>query len=84
MELTPMTNHFNTLNALFSQLTTMENNIEIGEHAKILFQSLPNSYDQLIVNLTNNIKILVFDDIATTVLEEESWCKSKEDRLGNP
>ena len=61
----------------------MEHNIETGERTEILLQSLPDSYDQLIINLTNNIEILVFDDILTAVLEEESWRKNKEDRMGN-
>ena len=78
-----MTDHINTLNTLFSQLTSMEHNIETGERAEILLQSLPDSYDQLIINLTNNIEILIFDDIAAAVLEEESRCKNKEDRMGN-
>uniref|UniRef100_A0A2N9HLU0 Uncharacterized protein n=1 Tax=Fagus sylvatica TaxID=28930 RepID=A0A2N9HLU0_FAGSY len=82
MESTMVTDHINTLNTLFSQLTAMGHNIETGERAEILLQSLPDSYDQLIINLTNNIEVLVFDDIAAAVLEEESRRKSKEDRLG--
>ena len=80
MESTMVTDHINTLNTLFSQLTAMGHNIETGERAEILLQSLPDSYDQLIINLTNNIEVLVFDDIAAAVLEEESRRKSKEDR----
>lgn len=57
----------------------MEHNIETGECVEILLQSLPNSYDKLIINLTNNVEILVFDDIATAVLKEESQRKSKEE-----
>ena len=60
----------------------MGHNIETGKHAEILLQSLPDSYDQLIINLTNNLEVLVFDDIAAAVLEEESRRKSKEDRPG--
>ena len=74
--------HINTLNTLFSQLTAMGHSIETGERAEILLQSLPDSYDQLIINITNNIEVLVFDDIATAVLEEESRRKSKQDRPG--
>ena len=80
MESTMVTDHINTLKTLFSQLTAMGHNIEMGECAEILLQSLPDSYDQLIINLTNNLEVLVFDDIAVTVLEEESRCKSKKDR----
>ena len=82
-ESTSVTDHINTLNTLFSQLTSMEHNIETGERAEILLQSLPDSYDQLIINLTNNIEILVFDDIAAAVIEEESRSKNKEDRMVN-
>ena len=83
MESTSVTDHINTLNTLFSQLTSMEHNIETGECAEILFQSLSDFYDQLIINLTNNIEILVFDDIAAAVLKEESRRKNKENRMEN-
>ncbi|KAL5763276.1 hypothetical protein ACOSP7_019540 [Xanthoceras sorbifolium] len=56
-----------------------------NECAELLLQSLPDSYDQLIINLTNNILMdyLVFDDIAAAILEEENRHKNKEDRLAN-
>ena len=71
-ESTSVTDHINILNTLFSQLTSMGYTIETSEHAKLLLQSLPNSYDQIIINLTNNILMdyLVFDEIAAAVLEE--------------
>ena len=49
-------------------------------------KSIPNPYDQLVINLTNNVHmgILVFNDIGATILEEESWRKNKEDRLASP
>ena len=50
MESTMVTDHINTLNTLFSQLTAMGHSIETGERAEILLQSLPDSYDQLIIN----------------------------------
>ena len=75
-----VTDQINTLNTLFSQLTAMGHSIETGERAEILLQSLPDSYDQLIINIINNIEVLVFDDIVAAVLEEESRRKSKEDR----
>lgn len=53
MEGTSMTDHINTLNTLFSQLT-MGHNVETGERAEILLQSLTDSYDQIIINLTNS------------------------------
>ncbi|KAK6925927.1 Glycoside hydrolase family 18, catalytic domain [Dillenia turbinata] len=54
-----------------------------GEEDNKRDMSLPDSYDQLIINLTNSIEVLVFDEIAAADLEEESQCKSKEDRLGS-
>ena len=55
---------------------------EETKYAKLLLQSLPDSHDQLIMNLTNNILIeyLVFNDVATFVLEEKNRRKNKEDR----
>ncbi|TXG66789.1 hypothetical protein EZV62_008064 [Acer yangbiense] len=77
-----MTDHINIMNTLFSQLTELGHKIEENERAELLLQSLPDSYDQLIINLTNNILVeyLVFDDVAAAVLEEESRRKNKEDR----
>ena len=70
VETTSMIDYINTLKTLFSQLTTLGQKIEETGRAKLLLQSLPNSYDQLIVNLMNNIlrKYLVFDDVVTFVL----------------
>ncbi|KAH9707327.1 Integrase catalytic domain-containing protein [Citrus sinensis] len=81
-ESTMVTDHINTLKTLFSQLTTLGHNIEENERAKLLLQSLPDSYDQLIINLTNNnpVESLVFDDVAASVLNEESRRKNKENR----
>ncbi|KAH9689319.1 hypothetical protein KPL70_015447 [Citrus sinensis] len=80
-----VTDHINTLKTLFSQLTTLGHNIEENERAELLLQSLPNSYDQLIINLTNNnlADSLVFDDVAASVLNEESRRKNKENRQAN-
>ncbi|CAN6886732.1 unnamed protein product, partial [Brassica oleracea] len=73
-ESTSVTEHINTLNTLFSQLTSLSYKVESQERAELLLQSLPDSYDQLIINLTNNVSTdsLVFDDVAAAVLEEES------------
>ncbi|MCI41253.1 gag-pol polyprotein, partial [Trifolium medium] len=52
-----------------------------NERAKLLvLQSLPDSYDQLIINITNNniAVTLHFDDIVGAILEEESRLKNKE------
>ena len=77
-----VTDHINTLKTLFSQLTMLGHNIEVNERAELLLQSLPDSYDQFIINLTNNnpANSLVFDDVATFVLNEESRRKNKENK----
>ena len=69
-----VTNHINTLKTLFSQLTILGHKIEENERAELLLQSLPDSYDQLIINITNNNQVdsLVFDDVTASVLNEES------------
>ena len=71
---TSMSDHINTLKTLFSQLTMLGHKIEENERAKLLLQSLPDSYDQCIINLTNNNQMdsLVFDDVIVSVLNEES------------
>ncbi|GJS29678.1 gag-pol polyprotein, partial [Tanacetum coccineum] len=77
-----LTEHVNNLNTLFSQLTSLSCKIEPQERAKILLQSLPDSYDQLIISLTSNVlsNYLVFDDVAAAILEEENRHNNREDR----
>ncbi|KAE8686001.1 hypothetical protein F3Y22_tig00111088pilonHSYRG00304 [Hibiscus syriacus] len=83
-ESTSVTEHLNTLNTLFSQLTSLSCKIGEQERAELLLQSPPDSYDQLIINLTNsNVTSLVFDDVAAAVLQEENRRKNKEDRQVN-
>ncbi|KAE8681103.1 hypothetical protein F3Y22_tig00111342pilonHSYRG00154 [Hibiscus syriacus] len=54
------------------------------ERVELLLQSLSDSYDQLIINLTNsNVTSLVFDDVAAVVLQEENRRKNKKDRQVN-
>ena len=55
--------------------------IEENERAELLLQSLPDSYDQLIINMKNNNQAdsLDFNDVAASVLNEESSRKYKED-----
>ncbi|GJR30650.1 gag-pol polyprotein [Tanacetum coccineum] len=52
-----------------------------NETAEILLQSLPDSYDQVIINLTSNVlsEYLVFDDVASIILEEENRHNNRED-----
>jgi hypothetical protein len=81
-ETTAVTDHINTIKTLFSQLITLGQQIKESEHAELLLQSLLDLYDQLIINLTNNIltDYLVFDDVPATILKEENMRKNKEDR----
>ncbi|GJU40760.1 hypothetical protein Tco_1193717 [Tanacetum coccineum] len=81
-ESTSVTEHVNNLNTLFSQLTSLSCKIDSQERVEILLQSLPNSYDQVIINLTSNVLSdhLVFDDIAAAILEEENRRNNKEDK----
>ncbi|KAF2294147.1 hypothetical protein GH714_007901 [Hevea brasiliensis] len=82
-ESTLVMDHINNLNTLFSQLTALEYYRAENERTELLLQSLPDSYDQLIINLINNILMdyLVFNDVAAVVLEEESRRKNKEEKL---
>ena len=77
-----VTDHINNLNMLFSQLTVSDYTIVENERAELLLQSLPDSYDQFVINITNNniTDRLAFDDVASVILEGESRRKSKEDR----
>ncbi|POO02186.1 hypothetical protein TorRG33x02_019700 [Trema orientale] len=82
-ESTMVIDHINTLNILFSQLTIMEYKIEDNECVEILLQNLPDSYDQLIINVTSNAVTLVFKDLTVAILKEENRHKNKEDRLAS-
>ena len=79
-ETTSVTDYINTLKTLFLQLTGHK--IVENEHAELLLQSLPYSYNQLIINLmTNNqAESLVFDDVVTSILNKKSKQKNKRDR----
>ncbi|KAH9751081.1 hypothetical protein KPL71_014143 [Citrus sinensis] len=81
-ESTMVADYVNALKTLFSQLTILGHNIEENEYAELILQSLPDSYDQLIINLMNNNPVdnLVFDNVAAFVLNEESRRKNKENR----
>lgn len=59
----------------------MDYKIKDHERAKILLQSLPNSYDHIIINLTKNIVYtkLVFKSVSTAIFYEESRWKNKGD-----
>ncbi|CAL0321022.1 unnamed protein product [Lupinus luteus] len=82
-ESTSVTDHINNLNTLFAQLTSTNFKVEENERAELLLQSLPDLYDQLNINITNNnvSDYLCFDDVAGAILEEESRRKNAEDRM---
>ena len=85
LESTSMTEHINTLKNLFFELSAMKHNIEQKECVELLHQSLTDSYDHLIINLVNGVlrAMLVFNDVATIVLERESRCKNKENVISS-
>jgi len=64
-ESTSATDHINNLNILFSQLSSLDYKIAANEHVELLLQSLLDPYDQLIINLTNNVlsAYLYFNDM---------------------
>lgn len=72
-ESTFVINHINTFNTMFAQLTSTNFTIAENERAELLLQSLSDSYDPLVVNLTNNnvTDRLYFDDVAGAILEED-------------
>nr|GEV63617.1 Gag-Pol polyprotein [Tanacetum cinerariifolium] len=79
---TSVTEHVNNSNTLFSQLTYLIYKIDSQERAEILLQSLHDSYNQVIINLTSNVLSdnLVFDDVAAAILEEENRRNNREDK----
>ena len=82
---TSVTEHINTLKTLFSQLSAIKHSIEKKECVELLLQGLPDSYDHLIINVANGAlrTMLVFNDVATIVLKEESRRKNKEDIISS-
>jgi len=82
-ESTSMTDHINNLNTLFAQFSAADFNIIENERAELLLQSLPDSYDQLVINITNYnvVDLLHFEDVAGALFEEESRRKNKEDMV---
>ena len=66
----------------------MEHNIKKKKkkgHVELLLQSLLNSYDYLIINVENGALriMLVFNDVAATVLKAESRRKNKEYKISS-
>ncbi|GKB68173.1 ribonuclease H-like domain-containing protein, partial [Tanacetum coccineum] len=68
--------------AIIDKLTSLSCEIDSQERAEIILQSLPDSYDQVIINLTSNVlsDYLVFNDVTATILEEENRRNNREDR----
>ncbi|GJR46586.1 hypothetical protein Tco_1314689 [Tanacetum coccineum] len=85
IESTLVTEHVNNLNTLLSQLTSLDCKIDLQERAEILLHSLPDSYDQVIINLTSNFltDCLVFDDVVASILEEQNRYNNRDDRQTN-
>lgn len=80
-ESTYVKDHINTLNTIFAQLTTSNFQIVENERAEVLLQNLPDSYDQVVIDMINNnvVDRLYLDDVARVILEEESKRVNKED-----
>ena len=57
----------------------MDYKVAVNECAKLLLQSLLDSYDQLIIKSTNNVlaEYPSLDDMIVAILEEESRCRDK-------
>ena len=81
IETTMVTDYIYTLKTLFSKFMTLGYKIKEIKRAEFLLQSLPDSYDQLFINLMNNnlTEYLVFYDVVASVLEDGSRHKNKED-----
>lgn len=75
---TSVKDHINTLNTIF---TTSNFHIVENERAEVLLQNLPDSYDQVVIDMINNnvVDRLYLDDVARVILEEESKRVNKED-----
>nr|GEV81204.1 retrovirus-related Pol polyprotein from transposon TNT 1-94 [Tanacetum cinerariifolium] len=56
-----------------AKLTSLSCKIDSQERAEIILQSLPDFYDQVIINLTSNVlsDYLVFDDVVVAIILEE-------------
>ncbi|GJS01855.1 hypothetical protein Tco_0318363 [Tanacetum coccineum] len=65
---------------IFSGMISFGEGWDPQERAEILLQSLPDSYDQVIINLTSNVltDCLVFDDVAASTLKEENRRNNRE------
>lgn len=81
-ESTFVIDHINTLNTMFAQLTSSNFNIVENKRVFVLLQSLPDSYDQLVIDMTNNnvADCLYFDDVVKAILEEDFMRMNKDDR----
>ena len=54
-ESTLLTDHIKNLNTFFSELIASTYRITNNGRVELLLQSLSDSYDQLVINITNNI-----------------------------
>ncbi|KAK6267017.1 hypothetical protein QUC31_017854 [Theobroma cacao] len=70
-----MQKHLNQFNALVSKLQALDVEIDVEEKASILLCSMPDSWDNLIMNLSH-VKVLDVDSIVASLLTEEMRSKS--------
>ena len=74
-----VTNHLNLFNTLVSQLISIYNKMEEEDKCITLLCSLPNSWDNLVVEIGSSTKsTLKFEDIVSYLLLEEMRRKSME------
>nr|GEW78970.1 Gag-Pol polyprotein [Tanacetum cinerariifolium] len=71
--------HLALADGVLSSIEEKKTAKDIWDH---LARLLPDSYDHVVINLTNNVlaDCLVFDDVAASILEEENRRNNREDR----
>ncbi|KAF1895947.1 hypothetical protein Lal_00033897 [Lupinus albus] len=72
-------NNIKNLSMLFAKLISTNFKVVENECKELLLQALLDSYDQLIINITNNnvSNYICFDDVVGDILEEESRRKTR-------
>jgi hypothetical protein len=66
-----VTEHLNSFNTMVSQLLYVDINISNEDNRIILFFSLLDSWDSLVVAIGSNETTLSFNDVVSSLLSEE-------------
>ena len=69
--------HLGVFNSIVSKLTTLDVRIDDEEKASILFYSMPESWDNLIMNLSH-VEIFKIESVVASLLTEEMRQKSSQ------